>query len=144
MIASLHCLARDQRGGAAVEFGLLAPTFMVMLIGVFQVGVGMQAYNSLRSASADTAREVSVQYQNDNRLTESQIAQVGEATATTAPYLLSADRLTVNVQLAATQHIPKARELTLRLRYRVPTFLDFIGIEGPELDYSRPIFVTQA
>jgi Flp pilus assembly protein TadG len=143
MIARLRLLARDQRGSAAVEFGLLAPTFMVMLIGVFQVGVGMQSYNSLRSASADTAREVSVQYQTDNRLTESQIAQVAEATATTAPYLLTGDRLTVNVQQAATQQIPNARELTLRLRYRVPTFLDFIGIDGPELDYSRPIFVTK-
>ena len=144
MIAGLLRLAADRRGGAAVEFGLLAPAFLLMFIGVLQVGVAMHAYNSLRNISADTAREVSVQYQTNNRLTNSQISQVGVATATTAPYLLQTDRLIVNVQAATTQRVPNATELTLRLRYQLPTFLDFAGIEGPELDYSRPIFVSSA
>ena len=144
MIAGLLHLARDRRGGATIEFGLLAPAFLLMFIGVLQVGLGMHAYNSLRNISSDTAREVSVQYQTNNRLTESQIAQVGAANATTAPYLLQADRVTVNVEQAATQRVPDATELTLRIRYRLPTFLDFAGIEGPELDYSRPIFVSSA
>jgi Flp pilus assembly protein TadG len=123
---------------------LLAPTFILMFIGVIQVGVGMQAYNSLRNVSADTARQVSVQYQTDNRLSNSQIAQVGVANATTAPYMLSPSRLTVTVDDAATQRIPNAKELTLRIRYTVPTFLEFAGIDGPQLDYSRPIFVSLA
>jgi Flp pilus assembly protein TadG len=144
MIRRLFDLARNTRASAAIEFGLLAPTFILMFVGVLQVGMGMQAYNSLRNVSADTARAVSVQYQTDNRLTNSQIAQVGIANATTAPYLLSANRLTVTVEDAATQRIPKAKELTLRIRYTVPTFLDFAGIDGPELDYSRPIFVSLA
>jgi Flp pilus assembly protein TadG len=135
-------LARDCRGGAAVEFGLLAPAFLVMFLGVLQVGIFMQAYNSLRNASADTARDVSVQYQTDNRLTNAQIAQVGVATATTAPYLLRSNRLAVTVELATTQRVPAARELTLEFRYQLPSFLGFAGIEGPELTYERPIFVS--
>jgi Flp pilus assembly protein TadG len=135
-------LARDCRGCAAVEFGLLAPAFLVMFLGVLQVGIFMQAYNSLRNASADTARDVSVQYQTDNRLTNAQIAQVGVATATTAPYLLRSNRLAVTVELATTQRVPAARELTLEFRYQLPSFLGFAGIEGPELTYERPIFVS--
>jgi len=135
-------LARDCRGGAAIEFGLLAPAFLVMFLGVLQLGFFMQAYNSLRNASADTARDVSVQYQTDNRLTNAQIAQVGVAKASTAPYLLSSSRLSVSVELATTQRVPAARELTLEFRYQLPTFLGFAGIDGPELTYTRPIFVS--
>jgi Flp pilus assembly protein TadG len=137
-------LNADCHGGAAIEFGLLAPAFLLMLIGALQVGIGMQAYNSLRNASADTARQVSVQYQTDNRLTHTQIAQLAEANATTAPYLLRSARLRVTVSEAATQRVPNALELTLTFRYRVPTFLDFAGIAAPELDYTRPIFVSRA
>jgi Flp pilus assembly protein TadG len=140
----LHRLVADRKGGAAVEFGLLAPAFILMLMGVLQVGVAMQAYNSLRSASSDTAREVSVQYQTDNRLTEPQIAQLGTAKATTAPYLLNSDRLEVTVEMAATQQIPNATELTLNFTYQLPSFLDFAGVSMPEITYTRPIFVSQA
>ncbi len=138
----LRQLVRDRSGAAAVEFGLLAPAFLVMFLGVLQVGFFMQAYNSLRNASADTARDVSVQYQTDNRLTNSQIAQVGIANATTAPYLLNSNRLEVTVETATTQRVPAATELTLQLTYQLPTFLDFVGIEGPELNYVRPIVVA--
>lgn len=135
-------LVRDCRGGAAIEFGLLAPAFLVMFLGVLQVGVFMQAYNSLRNASADTARDVSVQYQTDNRLSHTQIAQLAMANATTAPYLLRSNRLEVTVELATTQRVPAATELTLEFRYQLPTFLGFAGIDGPELNYVRPIFVS--
>ena len=141
MTEPLSRLIADRRGAAAIEFALLAPAFLLMFIGVLQVGLSMQAHNSLRQVSAQTAREVSVQYQTNNRLTNSQIAQVATANATSAPYILQAGRLNVTVQLATTQRVPNARELTLRFRYRVPTFLDFAGIDGPELDYTRPIFV---
>jgi len=136
-----HLLA-DRRGAAAIEFGLLAPAFILLFLGVLQVGFFMQAYNSLRNASADTARQVSVQYQVENRLTNSQISQLGVANATTAPYLLNADRLDVTVQTATTQRVPAVTELTLELTYELPTFLGFVGIDGPELNYVRPIFVT--
>ena len=141
MTEPLSRLIADRRGAAAIEFALLALAFLLMFIGVLQVGLSMQAHNSLRQVSAQTAREVSVQYQTNNRLTNSQIAQVATANATSAPYILQAGRLNVTVQLATTQRVPNARDLTLRFRYRVPTFLDFAGIDGPELDYTRPIFV---
>lgn len=143
MSRRLFRLATDRRGAAAVEFALLAPTFLAMFLGVLQFGLGLQAYNALRGASADTARNVTVQYQTDNRLSDSQISQIGMSIATTAPYLLSSDptKLQVNVQTAATQYIPTAKELTLTFTYTVPTLLDFAGLSGPTLTFTRPIFV---
>ena len=138
----LRQLSQDQRGGAIVEFGLLAPLFILMFIAVLQTGMALQAYNSVRRVSAETARDVSVQYQTGNRLTTGQIAQLSTSKATGSPYLLRPNSLEITVEDAVTQRIPKAKEMTLEIQYTVPTFLDFAGIEGPQLEYSRPIFVS--
>jgi len=137
-------LCRRNDGAAAVEFGLIAPVFLTILLAVFQVGVWMQSYNAMRNAVGQTARSVAVEYQTDNRLTDAQIANTGLAVATTAPYLLDADSIEVSVDDTANQPFPGARQLTLTLTYQMPTFLDFAGIAGPEISYSRNLFVIDA
>jgi Flp pilus assembly protein TadG len=139
----LALLARDSKGSAAIEFGIIAPVFLMMLLGVFQVGVWMQAYNAMRNAVAATARSVAVEYQTDNKLTDSQIANTGLAVATTNPYMLDANLIEVDVDTPASQPFPGARELTLTFTYQMPSFLDFAGITGPSISYSRAMFVSE-
>ena len=69
----LRRLARDVSGSTIVEFALLGPLMMAMMLGVLQLGVGMHGYNAMRSASADVARYAAVQYQTENELSNSQI-----------------------------------------------------------------------
>jgi Flp pilus assembly protein TadG len=135
-------LKRDQRGAAAVEFGLIAPAFLLMLLGVFQVGIWLQGYNAMRNAVTQASRSVAVEYQTDNKLTDAQIANTGLAVATTSPFLLQADRLKVEVDDAATQTFTGAREKTITLTYQMPNFLDFAGVPGPTLSYSRSMFLV--
>ena len=54
-------LLKDRTGSAAIEFGLIAPAFLTMLLGVFQVGVWMQSYNAMRKAITETASSVAVE-----------------------------------------------------------------------------------
>ncbi len=143
MTPRLASLARDRTGSVAIEFGIIAPAFLMMLLGVFQVGVWMQAYNAMRNAVAATARSVSVEYQTDNKLTDSQIANTGLAVATTDPYRLDADSIVVDVDTPATQPFPGARQLTLTFTYQMPSFLSFAGIPGPSISYSRSMFVSE-
>jgi Flp pilus assembly protein TadG len=140
----LTTLARSRDGAAAVEFGLIAPVFLTALLGVFQVGVWMQSYNALRNALAQTARSVAVEYQTANYLTDQQIANTGLAVATTSPYLLNEGSLEVEVQNPASQPFPGARQLTLKYEYQMPSFLDFAGISGPSVSYSRSVFVIDS
>lgn len=135
-------MLRDISGSAAIEFGLLAPVFIAMLVCVLQVGDWMQSYNAMRNSIADTARNVSVEYQTDNRLTDVQIAQYGLATATTAPYLLNTDNVTIDVDQPDVQRIAGARELELTITYEMSSFLEVVGISGPTVSYSRPLFLT--
>lgn len=49
-------LRRDTRGGAAVEFALLAPLYLLMLAGMLAYGLYFGASHSLQQLAADAAR----------------------------------------------------------------------------------------
>lgn len=140
----LAALYRDRGGSPAVEFALVAPVFLMLLLGVFQMAIWMQAYNAMRNAVGETARNVSVEFQTDNKLTNGQIADVGLAVATTSPYMLKSEALDVAVSQPIVQRVAGARELQLTLTYEMPSFLDFAGFAGPEVSYSRALFVSDS
>ena len=70
MIRHLLHLARNQRGGSAVEFALLAPVFIALMMGVVEVGVYMQNYSAVRALATDASRFAAVEYQKNNKITE--------------------------------------------------------------------------
>jgi Flp pilus assembly pilin Flp len=53
--------ARDTRGMALVEFALIAPTFMLLLMGVFDIGYGMYAKSILEGAVESAGRSASLE-----------------------------------------------------------------------------------
>lgn len=134
-------LLRDASGSVAIEFGILGPVMIAMLLGVLQIGVAMQAYNSLRAASADVARYASVQYQNDVEKTNAEIRTYARTVATQTPYGLRTTGLGVAVSLAANQRATGVKELTLAYTYNVPNILGVIDVGSIPLSYSRPLFV---
>jgi Flp pilus assembly protein TadG len=137
-------LRSDRAGSVAVEFGLLGPLMLGVLIAVFQVGLGMQSYNAVRSVAGDVARYAVVNYQTDNKLTTEQLATYGKGVATNAPYNLLSDDVLVVVQDAAVQRIAGAKELTITVEYQVPSILPFFGFESPRISFARPIFLIDS
>jgi Flp pilus assembly protein TadG len=137
----LNQIREDQAGAAAVEFAILGPTVFAMMLGALQVGIGMQAYNAMRSASAQAARYAVVERQRDSTVTASSIQTQAITLATSSPYALQSSRLTTAVDTAATQRVTGATEYTLTYTYSVPSVLSIIGLDSIPLSYSRPIFV---
>jgi Flp pilus assembly protein TadG len=66
---SVKHLFRDDRGSAAVEFSLVAPLFLVMVIGTFAVGWAAHSTHNLRFALAEGARALQLK----PTLTQSQL-----------------------------------------------------------------------
>ena len=141
-LALLRRLRRDGKGAVAIEFALVGPAFIAMLLAVLQVGMALQNYNALRNVSADVARYAMVQYSTGNNLSNSQLQSVTTSTARSAPYLLNATRLDASVTTAETQRVAGATELKLNVTYQIPTLFDSMGVRGPYITYSRPIFLT--
>lgn len=137
----LSRIRRDETGASAVEFALLGPIFLLLFMGVLQVGIAMQNYNALRSLSADVARYAMVQYQTGNDVSPSQIETWAENQALGPPYLLDQTRINAVVTTASTQRVSGATELQIVLAYQLDSFLSFAGIEFPFVTYTRPIFL---
>lgn len=142
--AALRRLRRNERGSVAVEFALVGPLLIGMLMGVLQIGIGMQNYNALRGVSADVARYAVINYQTGNRLNTSQLEEYATGLATAAPYGLNHDRFMTQISVAPTQRVTGATELTVRLTYNIPTFLGVIGMDDFPVVYTRPVFVLPA
>lgn len=135
-------LAADRRGAAVIEFAFLAPMMIVMMLGVVQVGIGLQNYNALRNLSADMARFAMVQYASGNHLTNEQLKTFTESAGQGAPYLLAKTKLHATITDAATQRVTGAKELSMTVTYQIPSLVDSMGLSGPEISYTRPIFLT--
>lgn len=142
MTRLLPRLRRETDGSVIIEFALIGPVLLAMLLGVLQIGLGMQNYNALRSISADVSRFAVVTRQAGNPVSTSALETYTDGLATAAPYGLANARFQSTVTLAANQRVAGATEYTLQLQYNVPTFLGFIGIDEIPLSYSRPIFVV--
>jgi Flp pilus assembly pilin Flp len=142
-LRSLRRLAADRDGSTMVEFALLAPAFIGMLLGVLQIGIGMQNYNALRGLSADVARYAMIQQARGDPQSNDALKLYAIDAGQGTPYLLN-DSLEPVVTDAATPQVAGVKELTLTINYQIPSLFGMMGIKGPHISYTRPIFLTQA
>jgi Flp pilus assembly protein TadG len=133
-------LGADRRGGAILEFGILAPAVFTMMFGVMQVGLQMQNYNALRSVALDVARYTVVEYQKADKISTTQIRDKALAYAVGTPYLLDTNRITVTVT-QPTSEITGATKFNVALSYTPANFLQIVGMGNLTLNYARPIYV---
>lgn len=133
-------LLRNRTGGALVEFALLAPVFIGMMIGVIQIGMYMENYTAVRSLASDASRFAAVQYQKNNNLDTTVIASDVTAMGAASPYNLNANNLTVQVESVASD-VDGAHKFDMTINYDVPNFMSGIGFEPFTLTYSRPLYV---
>lgn len=135
-------LSRDRTASMAIEFALLAPAFLIMFIGLFQVSVYLQNYNAVRALASDAVRLVTVEYQKDNTLSTTQIESIMLGMAVHAPYMLDSDRITIAVEQEATSRVNGATEFDIDITYAEEDWLPFVDLPDLSLTYSRPIFVV--
>ena len=140
MINTLKKLAHNQDGATIVEFAILAPAIIGLLFGVFQVGLGMQAQNALRSIAQETSRYAVVEYQIGNEVTDATIETWAENTATSAPYLLN-NTFDATVTAVSTPRVAGTHEKTITLTYTPPAVVPLVDWISPQLTFSRPIIV---
>lgn len=134
-------ILRDESGAAMIEFAMLGPIVLGLMIGVIQIGLAMQSYNAIRSVTAETARFALVEYQQGNAPTNAQIRAQALGIADGPPYLLDPADLTITVSDATVQRVNGAKELTVSVAYQTPTVLPFFDWVSPMVSHERPIFL---
>lgn len=137
----LRRLIGEKRAASAVEFALLAPVFLGLMMGVVEVGIYMQNYNAVRSLAADSARFAAVEFQKNNRISETTLQDNITSLAIASPYKLNRDLLDVAVTEVIPSRVNGAREFTLDINYDLPDIVGGTSIDNFTLSYSRPLFV---
>ncbi len=133
-------LVREDSGTTIIEFAILAPAIIGMMLGVMQIGLSMQSYNAMRSVAADAARMATIEYQKKNEIQNWQIRNRTKDIATGAPYLFQ-NSVVVTVDSVTPSRVSGAYEKTLTIKYTPPTVIALIDFVQPEITYSRPIFL---
>lgn len=134
-------LRQDSSGSTLVEFALLAPVFLSLMIGVLQIGTYMQNYSAVRSLASDASRFAAVQYQKSNELSTDDLSADIVAMGATTPYNLTASSLNVTVTEVSPSDVDGSRKFDMQITYQVPTFMSGVGFKDITLHYTRPIYV---
>ena len=134
-------LTKDRHGSSAVEFALLAPVFIGLMMGVVEVGIYMQNFNAVRSLAAESSRFAAVEYQKNNKMTVPTLETNIRSMAVASPYNLSDDRLHVDIDEVSPSAIDGARQFNITLTYDLPDIVGGISIDNISIDYSRQVFV---
>jgi Flp pilus assembly protein TadG len=137
----LRRLGADDRGAAIIEFAVLAPVVMGLMLGVLQIGLQMQNYNALRSVAADTVRYTMIEYQKEDKLTADQIQSKAIGYATNTPYGLVPANLVAAVTTPATD-IAGMKKFQLVMTYTPPNLLGVIEVHAPTMTWTRVFYVT--
>lgn len=136
-------IRRDKTGSTLVEFAMLAPMFLAMLFGLFQVAILIQNYNALRSAGDDLSRFVVVEYQKGSSLSEAQIQTAAVGIAASKPYFLDTSYLAVSSSKTSSA-MTGADKVTLDMTYQSADFLRFFGVNGVTLHFTKDLYVPSA
>ena len=134
-------LASDRRGSVLMEFALLAPVLLTLIVGVVQVGIHVQNANAVRSLASDGARAAVVEYQRGNILTDEQIAADIHSRGVGPRYNLNLLPEDVVVTERTPSRIAGVTEMTISITYEMPNFLAFVDMSVLDIKYQRPVFL---
>lgn len=111
----------SERGAVAVEFALLAPVLIMILLGIMEFGRAYNVQATLTNAARDGVRVMAI----DNSQASARTASKAAATALTPPLQDS------NIEFLASDGSDKCsatRQITVTVKYTLSTMT---GIAGP-------------
>ncbi len=130
----------DRRGAALVEFAIISPLLIAMLLGVVQVGLWIQAYNAVRNLVNDTTRFATVEYQRGNKISDEAIENRAAQIAVSGKYNLDAGLVIPKVTVKTAQ-VNGIKQRRLVISYQAPEFMPLASVVSPNISYGRDIYL---
>ncbi len=134
-------LLKDCRATAFVEFGLLAPIFFIVTIGIVDFGRMMWLSNSVEHAATEGARYAAVRGVGKPTVaTEQQIKDFARAQVT----LIPTSEMTVNVSWTPTNNNNPGSTVTVQVTYDDFEYLlaGFLGFDPVDLKGSSTMVIN--
>lgn len=141
MCSRVARLPRDRNGNVLVEFALIGPTMILLLLGILQIGLHIQNYNAVRNLAADGSRFAVVEYQKGTRSATSAIETWIRSRAVSGAYNLDTDRFEVIVTQPTTSALSGLVEMDIAISYEAPDYLWSTAANALTIQYTRPVFL---
>jgi Flp pilus assembly protein TadG len=110
-----------ERGASAVEFGLIVPILLILVLGIVEFGHAFQVQGTLSAAAREGARAMALR--NDQAQAKD---AVQAAAAALNPGVTDAQ---ISISPAACPTGATTQNVTLTIRYPMPFVTDFFGAE---------------
>ncbi len=110
---------RGERGASAVEFGLIVPILLILVLGIVEFGHAFQVQGTLSAAAREGARAMALR--NDQAQAKD---AVQAAAAALNPGVSDAQ---ISISPAACPTGVTTQNVTLTIDYPMPLFTDFFG-----------------
>ena len=111
---------RDQRGASAVEFALIVPLLILLVVGIAEFGRAFQVQSTLSAAAREGVRTMALQ--NDPGQARAMVRSV----ASSLNPALTDGQITISPAGCPATYSPGAA-VTLTITYRMPFFTGFFG-----------------
>ena len=112
---------RGERGASAVEFGLIVPILLILVLGIIEFGHAFQVQGTLSAAAREGARAMALR--NDQSQAKD---AVQAAAAALDPGVSDAQ---ISISPAACPTGATTQNVTLTISYPMPFVTDFFGAE---------------
>lgn len=140
-VRQLRGLRGHSGGSTAVEFAMIGPAMILVLLAVAQIGIQIQNYNAVRNLAADGSRFATVEYQKGTRSTTSAIETWIRTRGIGSVYNLDTDRLGVTVTQDATSRLTGLVEMDIAVSYEAPEYLWSVAGNLLVISYTRSVFL---
>jgi Flp pilus assembly protein TadG len=112
--------ARDERGAAAVEFGLVALILFTLLFGIIQFGIWFWSWQTAAHAAREASRAAAVSPCDSGRITAAGTEALVGAPATAAP----------RVTITKTTPVMVGDDITVKVEFTTVDLGFFPGFDG--------------
>lgn len=138
-------LIRDQRGSALIEFALVSPMVVMLILAALEFGMALRANAGLRELAGEAGRDALISYQivgdEDGFMGSEELADDIRDKAATAKYNLNNGTLGVDVEVTDNTSLLTVQEVHVTLTYDYPISLPFIRGQTINLAVDRTFFV---
>lgn len=142
----LRRLVRDQRGSALIEFALVSPMVILLIMAALQFGLSLRANAGLRDLAGWAGREAVVSYQltSDPVIGPEQLRTMITQRAQHPRYNLTDGTLNVTVTSVADTTLLTVNRVRIRISYGYPMSIPLLPRMTVPLSVDRTFYVPNS
>jgi Flp pilus assembly protein TadG len=140
---SLSILLTSRSAGQAMaEFAVVAAAFLLLLLGIMEMALAVNAYNDVSTAAREAARYAVVHSptSNNNPSTTPPYSDIQQQAVNYAPFLSTSD---VTVSFPADAQIPAQKDALVQITHTYPLNIPFMSAVNLQLSSSSRMLVSQ-